>query len=49
MVDPIRPVQVEPQGDDQPFKRELLRVLQELIDRQEADRSDIDVLRGVTD
>lgn len=42
----VRDVQVEPQGDDQPWKREVQRVLSELIARQTADRSDIDILKG---
>lgn len=45
-MDPIRDVQVEPQGDDQAWKREVRRVLSELVARQAADRSDIDILKG---
>lgn len=45
MADPVRSVGVEPVGDDQKFKRELVRVLEELIARQAADRTDIDYLK----
>lgn len=44
---PIRPVGEDPKGDDMPWKREVERVLEELIQRQQDDRNDINYLKGL--
>lgn len=46
MPEPISPIAVTPTGDDQPWKRDLERIVTELIARQVADRSEIEYLKG---
>lgn len=48
MADRINDVGDEPQDTaDMRWKREVMRVLSELIEHQQADRSEIDYLKGL--